>query len=67
MIKNHKKKISLSVFAVLAGFYISGCVSSPQILDAIPMEQVQQIETEKTTKRDIFNKFGPPQGHSGKR
>ena len=38
------------VFTILAGFYISGC--TPTRLDIIPIEQVQQIETEKTPKSE---------------
>lgn len=65
MIKNLKKKLYISVFTVLAWFYISGC-GATLVPETIPMEQVQQIETEKTTKKDIFNKFGSPKAIAAK-
>ena len=64
MIKILKRMLYASVFAVLAGFNISGC--APARLDIIPMEQVEQIETEKTTKKEIFDKFGPPKAIAAK-
>lgn len=55
MIINMKRTPYVYVFTVLAGLYISGC--TPTRLDIIPIEQVQQIETEKTTKSEPSEVF----------
>ncbi len=65
MIKN-LKKMSYVTALVLAGIYISGCAPTQVIISRISMEQVQQIETEKTTKRDVFDKFGAPKAIAAK-
>ena len=64
MIKNLKRILHITLFVILAALYTSGC--APTRLDIIPMEQVQQIETDKTTKKEIFDKLGPPKAIAAK-
>lgn len=65
MIRNLKKILYVTALILLAGVCIGGCAAKKQF-DIIPMGKVQMIESEKTTKREIFEKFGPPKAIAAK-